>query len=510
MLLATCLIYLTTALLAFQISITSVSNLKWTEYKRVDDELRAHSSALRKEKIVYSRLNDLLSTRLRRNLMETHEECLVRGLKEGYHELIGLGFQYPDVREQIMQWVMEECGRLQHSPLVVSEKTTPQEAVVSYWANVSYRAHRIAEEVLDLVRQKLGWVFSRLVGSSQREEAFLRMDSATADEVMHADEPVLPKRLLPPVPFGFALQCQPGQPCRLVYQGDSAAHTNEPRVSAELLDKLRERRKQLIAFGCNLDWFGKAVTAVSRVVHCFEILFHFLCILMYGPCIANSIISKTYPSLTVTKEEMTYLVVALMLEHFAGALLVLLGRRPRFFSSMVSAFPFALFFAVKGLTMILNFLTPGLQLESVINMYTSLRDLYSIIRDSGTAEEEYATEASTDGKGKQDFQNNNPGADISPKSDEEVLGSSGVRPPSKPHHSLANPETTVEQDIEHALEILRRKGVRQVGDDRTDMDAGCETDTEPDSDDENTFVHVSGEATHEASAADDVPAWLMI
>ncbi|USP78201.1 uncharacterized protein yc1106_05475 [Curvularia clavata] len=510
MLLAASLIYLTTALLAFQISIASVSNLKRTEYERVDDELRAHSSALRKEKIVYSRLDDLLSTRLRRNLMETHEECLVRGLKEAHYELIGLGFQYPDVREKITEWVTEECGRLQHSPQVVSEKPTPQEAVVTYWTNVSYRARRVAEETLFLIRQKLGWVFNRLVGSSQHEEASLRTDSATTDEVNHTNEPVLPARFLPPVPFGFALQCQSGHSCRLVYPGDSTIHINQPHVSPELLDKLRKRRKQLLTFGCTLDWFRKAVATVSCVMHYFEILFHFLCILMYGPCIANSMVNKSHSSLTGPKEETIYLVKSLMLEHFSAALLSLLGRKPRLFSSMSSAFPFALLFASIGLNMVLKLLTPGLQLESVINMYTSIRDLYSIIRDSDTAEEELTTKASTDGKGKQVPPKNKFGAGTSSSGKEKAPSSTDVCPPSKPHHRLANPETTVEQDIEDARQIMRQACARQTVDEWTDISKGFETDTESENDHDDAFVHIAGEATREASSTDDVPAWLMI
>ena len=89
------------------------------------------------------------------------------------------------VREQIMQWVMDECGRLQHSPQVVSEKTTPQEAVVTYWANFSYRARRIAEEALVLLRQKLDWIFSQLVGSSQRDSVIAAPYNPFVDQLDH-------------------------------------------------------------------------------------------------------------------------------------------------------------------------------------------------------------------------------------------------------------------------------------------------------------------------------------
>ena len=69
------------------------------------------------------------------------------------------------------------------------------------------------------------------------------------------------------------------------------------------------------------------------------------------------------------------------------ALFSLLSRKPRLFPSMNFALPFAFLFASIGLNMVLKLIIPGPHLESVMNMHMSLRDLYSIIRHSGTAEE---------------------------------------------------------------------------------------------------------------------------
>lgn len=63
-------------------------------------EPRAQSSLKLREGLIYRRLDGLLNTQLSgTSSMETHEECLVRGLEIANYQLFGLGFQYEDIRK---------------------------------------------------------------------------------------------------------------------------------------------------------------------------------------------------------------------------------------------------------------------------------------------------------------------------------------------------------------------------------------------------------------------------
>lgn len=446
---------------------------------------------------MYSRLDRVLSTQLNRGLMETYEDCLVRGLKEANHELIGLGFRYPDVREQIMEWAMDNCGRLQYAPQVVNEKKTPQEAVLTYWASFSYRARKIAKETLGFVKHKLGWVFTRLVGSSEHEEASPRTDNTVTEQDTHTDEPV-PERVLPPIPFGFALQCQPGQPCRLFYPNNSNMQSSQPSISPEFIDKLQKRSVKLLLFDFTLDLFGGIIDKACRAVVNFEIFFVSLTTLLF----VNSMVAKTGSSCARPNEEERYLIRSMMLEHMTAAALFIMGKYPGFFPSIEAASIFSFFMTVIGLNMVWKLFVPESQVETVFNIYRSLRDLYTVAGDSNIVHEEHASPTTEDGDEKQGVQNDDSDIESSPSDDEETLDSSSACLPTKPHHHLANPATSVQQDIRRTREIIRQERLQQAADSPTDTHTGFDTDSESESDDD-AFVHIARDTD------DDLPAWLM-
>jgi hypothetical protein len=504
-LLAACLVYLTTTLLAFLMGVVSVSNLVWPEFERVNDQLQAHSSAVREEQIVYSRLDNVLSSRLNRGSMETYEDCLVRGLKTADHELINIGFRYPDVREQVMEWTMENCGRLQYAPQVVNEEPTPQEAVLTYWSSVSYRARQIAEETLGLLKHKLGWVFSRLLGSGQHGDDSSHIDHVTADKDARANEPVFSERLLPQVPFGFALQCQPDQPCRLFYPADSATYSHQPHISTEDLEELEQRTAKLLAFGTTLDQIGSVVSKGWRVVAYVETLF----LVLFTITILHNLTVKANVSWAHAREEEMYLVKSMVLEHFSAAAIFMLNKYPGIFPNMGSALTFALIMTTIGLNMLLKFLTSGSQPETVFNIRQALKDLYLIIRNCDIPGEECASQVTTDNDENDYSQDSKIKFESSLSEDEESSAASSSRSPSKPHHRFANPTTTVQEDIRHSRELLRQECAKQTADGHSKVHNGFDTDVESGSD-SDAFVHIARDVAREACAANAESTWSMI
>ncbi|EUC51182.1 hypothetical protein COCMIDRAFT_80422 [Bipolaris oryzae ATCC 44560] len=498
MLLAACLVYLTTTLFAFQISVASVLNLTSPEYERFNDQLQAHSSALRKEQIVYSRLDNVLSSELNRSFMETHEDCLVRGLERANHELIGLGFRYPDVREQVMEWTMENCGRLQYAPQVVNEAPTPQEAALTYWASLSYRARRIAKKTLVLVKQKLGWVLGRLLDSSQHEDVSPRIDHAVTEQDMSTNDTVSSERVLPQIPFGFVLQCQPDRPCRLSYSAGSTADFQELHISPETLKKLEQRTAELFAFNTILDQVRSIISQALRVVVYLEIFLLSLSVITF----IYSLSIKTDLSYSHPATEATYLIKSMMIEHLSAAAAFMLDKYPGIFPNIRSALVFAFIITTLGLSMVLKFLISRSQLETISNILQSLQDIYLILRNRDIPGDEYTSEIGDEGNTGTEDKIPNP--ESTSRKNKAIAASPIPRSPLKPHHRFADPTTTVQEDIGRSRELLRQERTeQQIANERTEGDAGFDTDTESESD---TFIHIAIDAAHQVSISDE-PAW---
>ncbi|KAI4639791.1 hypothetical protein J4E93_009145 [Alternaria ventricosa] len=169
--------------------------------------------------------------------------CLVRGLKEANYELYGLGFQYPDMRTQVMDWTMENCGRLQYTPQVVIQDPTPQQAVLTYWADASYRSRRMLEGALGAVQQQARRFWNRLFSAFTDKKTSPITEHVPVS--VNTSGTLPPSRALPKVPFGFALRCEPTEPCRLVYPSGSSKRANKVGVSREALAKLKREIKEM-------------------------------------------------------------------------------------------------------------------------------------------------------------------------------------------------------------------------------------------------------------------------
>ncbi|KNG45784.1 dna glycosylase [Stemphylium lycopersici] len=321
-----CLVYFVTVLATFQVGVAIVSNVVSPQYERVKDQLHAHSSALHKERIIHSRLEAVLASQLKRGFMDTHEDCLVRGLEKADHELLGLGFRYPDVRDQVVEWTMENCGRLQFVPQVVIEEPTTQEAVLTYWATVSYRALNFAEKAVGFVKQKFGWMWACLRSSSPPSDVS-RVEGITANANMSTSEQILPERTLPQVPYGFVLGCGPGQPCRLFYPDELAARFDQAKVSPEFLAQLKSRTETMRTIHIKLAQVQATIIKASVMVSYLEIPLLVCCVIAF----VNSITLKTIPSREVPGKEDMYLAKSVLMEQATHLAIVSLDKSPAIF-----------------------------------------------------------------------------------------------------------------------------------------------------------------------------------
>jgi hypothetical protein len=127
-----CLAYIATSITAMQYGLYTTSAFLGARLDQAQVELKAQGDLLFREQLLYGQFDKVLGSQLSRGFMETYEDCLVRGISEADVHYFGLGFDYPDIRNQTVDWTTENCQRLHFTPQT-SDKT-PQQAVLTYWA----------------------------------------------------------------------------------------------------------------------------------------------------------------------------------------------------------------------------------------------------------------------------------------------------------------------------------------------------------------------------------------
>ena len=386
--LLTCAIYLASSFAAVYVGFHGIANMIYPRHNQAVDEYLVLSTSKYTEDALYKNLDTLLSSQLNRGFMETHEDCLVRGLKEANYELYGLGFQYPDMRTQVMDWTMENCGRLQYTPQVVIQDPTPQQAVLTYWADASYRSRRMLEGALGAVQQQARRFWNRLLSAFTDKKPSPITEHVPVSANTSGTLP--PSRALPKVPFGFALRCEPPEPCRLVYLSGSSKRSNKVGVSREALAKLKRKIKEMRDANCRVK---KAKWATERVVIFFDYIHASILVVMFAIIfsVAPFVIPKVFrpppPSSRDTTE--IKLRVASLHVNFVGRLISeLLFSYPLQLPyvdlldlSYHWATPFQLYSVVVGIMMLLQFfITTRPRFESVKLAYKQIKELYFIAR----------------------------------------------------------------------------------------------------------------------------------
>jgi hypothetical protein len=503
LLLIACVAYLVSALVALNIGLLNISNFVQPRFERAQLEHQSQSSTLRRKQIVCDRLEALLSSQLNRGFMETHEDCLVRGLKKADYELLGYAFQYADIRTQVTDWTMENCGRLQYTPQVVYKEPSPQQAVISYWANVGYRSKQTAERALGFVKQIWGRVFGR---NHPKNTSAANETAPTGNDTAKVS---WDQRLRMEVPFGFTLNCLPMQPCHLVYPLASALRSDKMGVSPEQLAKIKLEVGVLHTFSVHL---ANHRWAIEHAILVLLIAQSFL-VLVGGTAIWCEPI--TAAALAIPKEKRTFLLwlqascskeekytaVSVIVEGMAIKALAMLekGLAASWAEEIVVLLGLAN--CMLGLTMLMSFFFATKRLEGVFGVYGLIKEIYLIARgrdvpgekneiakpypvtnkttnettlDGDSKEKEKATET-------QQF-----------KYIEKIANlPSVVMEHPRPHHRLANPSTTVQEDLEVERRNLHEE-LKQAAIDAGESEVMSETDTESEPEQERFVDLASG------------------
>ncbi|KAI4688061.1 uncharacterized protein J4E84_004989 [Alternaria hordeiaustralica] len=379
--LLTCAIYLASSFAAVYVGFHGIANTIYPRHKQAVDEYLVLSTSKYTEDALYKNLDTLLSSQLNRGFMETHEDCLVRGLKEANYELYGLGFQYPDMRTQVMDWTMENCGRLQYTPQVVIQDPTPQQAVLTYWADASYRSRRMLEGALGAVQQQARR-FLKLLSSAFTN----RKPSPLTEHVpvsANTGGTLPPSRALPKVPFGFALRCEPTEPCRLVYPPGSSKRTNKVSVSREVLAKLKREIKEMRDASRQVKkakWATEQVVIFFDYIHASILVVMFAIIFGVAPFVIPKAVRPPPPS---RKTEQIKIMPASLHFCFVGRLIseLLFSYPIQLPYGARWATPFQLYFLFVGNTMLLQFfIISGPRFENINLVYKQIKELYFIAR----------------------------------------------------------------------------------------------------------------------------------
>ncbi|RYO29654.1 hypothetical protein AA0111_g5814 [Alternaria arborescens] len=512
------LMYLTSAILSLATGFFSIDNFITPRINRVVDEFNLQSATMHEEQILYGRLDRLLSSQLSRGFMETHEDCLIRGLKKVNDESFGLGFQDPHMRARIMYWTMGSCGRLQYTPQVVIHDATPQQAVLRPWANVRYRSRRILGEALEVVRLKTRSIWNRFFGGIYLINGSTSTPTVHVSDGTDTGDTSSSTRSLSKVPFGFALHCESSQPCRLVYLPVSSDETFALSGRAKAIAKLECRLRKLAALKANLEnclsftrYLEKVLTFVSLASLGIEMA-ALVGVASYMAATKKAATELTqFLGLTNARDKYTIKTIGF------GLALTLVDRLYIKYSEhlgcKVSVLVFGLFSLFSGFSMLLRFfIAPNSWLPDIFQFCRLVKELYLITRGcelpdgedhrselssaavmNTEAPEPKITECQPTGTEMQSDSSNHHRRNQSFKSH---------RRPVSPITSLTEDFKTHEKMLQEVLKEVTRLQVMKYD---VESDYGSDIDTESDSEpgtEDSGFVDLAGGVTPQLTDAE--------
>ncbi|KAI8943229.1 hypothetical protein NX059_001251 [Plenodomus lindquistii] len=168
--------------------------------------------------------------------MESYEQCLGRGLLVAERKVFQIGFQYPDIREDVMNWTEENCGRLIHSPQVVT--SNKEQLVMKWWAKKAHQSRRILRVVASSITRSTKWICSKSVGRIFPRVARICQESPLAEESKDLSNTVKTQLPRPIMPFGFDLNCTTSPPCHLTYSRANPVSSDKTAALPEMLTSL--------------------------------------------------------------------------------------------------------------------------------------------------------------------------------------------------------------------------------------------------------------------------------
>ncbi|KAF1849380.1 uncharacterized protein K460DRAFT_415758 [Cucurbitaria berberidis CBS 394.84] len=382
MIIIACLAYLATALLAINIGLLNISNFIEPRLALAESETQAESFGIVRERMRLIRLEKLLAGQLSRMSMESHEECLARGLQAAHK--IHDGFQYADVRNQTMDWVMENCGRLLYTPQVADPSL--QQTVLAHLTHTSNRGRQIAEEAVSFVKQKAHWILHRLFSTDLAQDDSARIEYVQAhDQFPKSSNNPLPRIQMP---FGFDLACEDYSPCRLIYPHKSTNPYSKPTFTIVKFRASAHKFAELSIVKARLDTLRAA----------FDMLV-FVLVLAYGCLIVIYIRVKAFkpaqiilPATSLEEGQSILSIIMLLIsredKYLFGSLALEVVSSLLYCSTLYASrtggklsMIWGLFMSMVGLSMMASFLVPSSQLEDIFMISKSAKELWLIMQD---------------------------------------------------------------------------------------------------------------------------------
>jgi len=257
----TCLTFIVTALSGINLGLLMGSKYIELKYKTAADKTNAHNTTLGAKTMLYSELDALVSHPLPRVFLESYEECLVRGLHVANYDLSGRCFEYEDMREKVVEWTTEACHRQKFTPQVIIKAPTPKQRLEQHWADFQYRSIHTVETVVGCFKHfkqkmhrfyislNIANVLEKGLGGSKKDDEPSAFQEDTVDIITNG-------AAFPAALFGFQLDCEPSQPCRLTYtpsSNSSTTHAEDTIISPTHLEHLHRQMDTLSSIRANVE-----------------------------------------------------------------------------------------------------------------------------------------------------------------------------------------------------------------------------------------------------------------
>jgi hypothetical protein len=426
-------------------------------------QLEAAESFTNQKNMLYTQLEGVLSHPLSKSFMESYEECLARGLTSANDQFLGIDFtQYPEVRDETMNWTTENCDRLFHAPRVLND--SPEEVTITYWIRATYTTRQYARRAFTHFKRKASLIRTWLAGNKQSH--VLTERKAEDSNLGH-----LTRHLY--MPFGFEAFCHLSSPCKLVYRNSSV-----PTSTMVNLEELTTEAATEVATCSKLDELvGIYMRYNTFLIACFSLLeiIAGLAYMMTTRCLSNHGSSWSVASITPSRP-LKYLTHLRDGERYAcGSLVIqfaviLAQLKLHSFISSGSRLLLPFSIAVFGLSVVLTlgFLIPDDQIEEFQSMINASNELYLIMQ--GRESEIPICLVSSSGM------------TASAKGHSSPRGSSAsnqLEVTSKVAARFVSPMTTIHEDIQAELKTMRaQQGEPWRSRFEIDLDSDEDTDDE--------------------------------
>ena len=199
-----CVSYMFAEVWGLTLGLHFVNEYASARVRQAESAMGVASEDLPIERTMYTQLDQLLNTELQWQYMENYQHCLVRGLFTAKESFPVHAFDmHPDVRNQTLNWISENCDKLFFTPQVHPSN-------MSLLRKVAEDARRVAKDALALLKHRVLLLRRRFRGTNVTGHA-----TTTANQTFEWPISTESERLL----CSFRLNCDEYTRCRLVYRG---------------------------------------------------------------------------------------------------------------------------------------------------------------------------------------------------------------------------------------------------------------------------------------------------